>query len=723
MQVEDHFEDQYCHYIVFELARGGDLLEALKLRPHGFEESQAQFLIGQAARGLVALHHRRLAMQDVSLENMLLHVLDDGQYQVKICDPGQAVLFETDPQLGELPVEFRGFVGKSFRPPELTQQAPYYATKVDAWCLGWSTFYLLAAQPLFMSADPAQQDPDWTLFERGEFSTLFRQKATSCSQKGIDFILRLLQIDPRRRMSVAEALQHSWLADSELSPMFAPKDLLPPKVDKLDRPQDDGNNHRDQKSEQNATPTGGHAANTPMEAASPSVGSGPVGLAYGGNLHGGYASAQQQAARHRSGQQDPGRYSQVQPAPAAPSWKMAPQSRSGSPGPGSGVHSTTQLRPGLLQGLGSAGTPQLSQYPATQVRNPSPFTAANRGATPGSISFHRRSPSPPPRPGTSALMRTPTGDGSSPYLTRDNGASWTDLVNNQTNQTTYTSATAQPSFHTPRLARPAAMHGIGADTSHGEHADGDDGREASNTWQYKPASAGQDTGGVVRGGSDAGSHHLGAPGDADGRFGSLGDAFGGRSSVNRIVGSGHRPSSPAPAPVMMRPSNQVRGISPSPMRTVGSLDSSWMQRQQGMMPGQHQTSTPSFSGAMRGSSGANMPSIDPGGQWHSGGSPRAASPVGGGGVLRGQEVYSRGRSATRTLSPAAQLIGGVAYGSSGASMMRTSSPSMMAQVPARAGFAWSPVPPSPPAPKRSISPTPAGLMVMQPNNTLPRWPC
>jgi len=70
MQVEDHFKDDYCHYIVFELALGGDLLEALKLRPSGFEEHQAQYLIGQAARGLCVLHSRHLAMQDVSLENM-----------------------------------------------------------------------------------------------------------------------------------------------------------------------------------------------------------------------------------------------------------------------------------------------------------------------------------------------------------------------------------------------------------------------------------------------------------------------------------------------------------------------------------------------------------------------------------------------------------------------------------------------------------------------------
>uniref|UniRef100_A0A6T0VEZ7 Protein kinase domain-containing protein n=1 Tax=Alexandrium monilatum TaxID=311494 RepID=A0A6T0VEZ7_9DINO len=228
MEAEEHFEDLYCFYVVFDLCRGGDLLEALKQKPHGFEESHAQFLIKQAAKGLAYLHKRRVAMQDVSLENMLLHVNEtSGHYQVKVCDPGQAVIFDTDLNGEELPVNFRGLVGKSFRPPELHDQKPYQATKVDSWCLGWSTFYLLTAQPLFMSADPQQQDADWLLFQQGEYTRLFQQKSNLCSRTGLDFIFRLLQLEPSRRMSIPDALEHVWLADPKIMPVMAPQELLP----------------------------------------------------------------------------------------------------------------------------------------------------------------------------------------------------------------------------------------------------------------------------------------------------------------------------------------------------------------------------------------------------------------------------------------------------------------------------------------------------------------
>merc|ERR1712151_718534 len=216
MQLEEHFIDQTYHYVVSELATGGDLLEALRLQPDGLCEKEAQALMRDAAKGLANLHARSLAMQDVSLENMLLYLPEHGQPSVSVCDPGQAVLFNVEPLSGaEKPVPFNGFVGKEFRPPELYSSSEYCATKVDAWCLGYSTFYLLVAERIFQSADPTLSDPDWMLFKNGEVSKLLEQKGASSrlSHQAKDFITRLLEPDPQHRMSVKSALWHPWLAE------------------------------------------------------------------------------------------------------------------------------------------------------------------------------------------------------------------------------------------------------------------------------------------------------------------------------------------------------------------------------------------------------------------------------------------------------------------------------------------------------------------------------
>ena len=67
-------------------------------------------------------------------------------------------MFEVSENGEEKPTAFRGPRGKSFQPPELHRGQPYLATKVDCWCLGWSTFYLLSALPLFLKAE--QEDSE-----------------------------------------------------------------------------------------------------------------------------------------------------------------------------------------------------------------------------------------------------------------------------------------------------------------------------------------------------------------------------------------------------------------------------------------------------------------------------------------------------------------------------------------------------------------------------------
>jgi len=72
---------------------------------------------------------------------------------------------------------------------------------------------------------PSQHDKDWGLFKEGNISILLQQKRASCSRAGIDFILKLLRIDPEKRLTVEDALKHEWLTDPKIVPVLAPKML------------------------------------------------------------------------------------------------------------------------------------------------------------------------------------------------------------------------------------------------------------------------------------------------------------------------------------------------------------------------------------------------------------------------------------------------------------------------------------------------------------------
>lgn len=74
-----------------------------------------------------------------------------------------------------------------------------------------------------MSTDPAQRDSDWLLFQKCSAMPEVNF-CNLCSPTGRDFITKLLHIDPRRRMSIADALNHPWLSDATIAPVLAPPD-------------------------------------------------------------------------------------------------------------------------------------------------------------------------------------------------------------------------------------------------------------------------------------------------------------------------------------------------------------------------------------------------------------------------------------------------------------------------------------------------------------------
>mmetsp|Transcript_9522 Transcript_9522/g.26784 ORF Transcript_9522/g.26784 Transcript_9522/m.26784 type:complete len:827 (-) Transcript_9522:150-2630(-) len=725
MEVEDHFKDQYCHYIVFDLAPGGDLLELLKTRPNGFEEQQAQFLIGQAARGLSWLHQQHMAMQDVSLENMLINYLEDGQYQIKICDPGQATLFETGSGGEELPVQFRGFVGKSFRPPELCFQKPYYASKVDAWCLGWSTFYLLAAQPLFLSADPQMQDADWIMFQKGQITELFEAKGVSrCSRKCMDFILRLMRLDPKDRLSVAEALQHEWLSGCDARPMYDP--ARSPKV--LSSPV------------KTKTPT--NPSSTLPQGSGTSVGVGLVGA--------GSQSGSVQAAAGRSGSglsPDAGRAGRnrnLQPGPSrlaaqqsvanassraasrgqAPAWKMAPASRSESPSPGpsAGGSSALAFRQPQQQG----------------TRTASPFAA--NGARDGDLA---RQLGTPRRPEPAAARGLPSLRGIAGM-----GGGSTAL---QANSLHHSEATAGLGSRAAQYAGPAPTPTATANGSEAGGSSPTGGGYSANT----PTAIHSSAGGAVGVGEGHASGTTMAPvasratsgqsgrqqqlsGLSDGGHSASGgsgiQAIGGLVAAH--TGGSQRTSSPMQTQFVIRPGTTGRGYSPGPAGTLGAplgTLGAQVQSRTGSPMQQHGTGTgvPAVIGASRGTVSGSA--IIEGGGGHYWQSPRTGSP--GSTVIRpGEASFPRGRSTTRASSPS-QVTAAHSpttivntYGNSPGSpqVMRSVSPNIVAStVPSRAagssgGIAWNPAPLSPPPNKRSVSPVPSPVGVVI-NSSVPKW--
>jgi serine/threonine protein kinase len=218
------FEDSRAHYVVMPFARGSDMLEMLKRRPEGLDEPTSRCIFRQAISAVAYLHENNVALQDISLENFLLFVNPvSGLFEVRICDPGQAVTFQTRGGV-ELLVQPQGLVGKAFRPPEIYADQPYLATKVDSWCLGWSLFYCLTARQLFQSS--LETDEDFRVFQRGSVDEILERKDAALSETAANLIFALVRENPASRISIRDVLDESaWFKEPD-TPWSAPMKLI-----------------------------------------------------------------------------------------------------------------------------------------------------------------------------------------------------------------------------------------------------------------------------------------------------------------------------------------------------------------------------------------------------------------------------------------------------------------------------------------------------------------
>ncbi|KAI8972181.1 kinase-like domain-containing protein [Trametes punicea] len=213
VQLKEVFVHSRNIYLVLELVPGGDLVRHLlqkECQGRRLTESQAQHITYQICDALAYVHRQGIAHRDLKPENVLL-TLDDPPI-VKVADFGLAKVVDTFTFLNTIcgtPI---------YLAPEVVLQGPEgYSQIVDSWSVGMITFIMLTMkwQP-FLNEDPNADIKSRVQNRRLNWNLL---RSSKTSEEGEDFIRRLLEDDPSRRMTLSDALHHPWLV--ELKPSTA----------------------------------------------------------------------------------------------------------------------------------------------------------------------------------------------------------------------------------------------------------------------------------------------------------------------------------------------------------------------------------------------------------------------------------------------------------------------------------------------------------------------
>ncbi|KAL6183964.1 PREDICTED: calcium and calcium/calmodulin-dependent serine/threonine-protein kinase-like [Fragaria vesca subsp. vesca] len=194
----DVYEDENGVHLVLELCSGGELFDRI-VKEERYSEVGAAAVVRQIAQGLAALHKSNIVHRDLKPENCLfLNSCDDSP--LKIMDFGLSSVEEfTDPVVGL-------FGSIDYVSPEALSQGQI-TCKSDMWALGVILYILLSGYPPFIAQSNRQKQQ---MIMAGEFSFYEKTwKGISLSAKQL--ISDLLKVDPEKRPSAQELLDHPWV--------------------------------------------------------------------------------------------------------------------------------------------------------------------------------------------------------------------------------------------------------------------------------------------------------------------------------------------------------------------------------------------------------------------------------------------------------------------------------------------------------------------------------
>ena len=217
---KDDFNDVYLVYELMDT----DLHQILR-SSQGLSDEHSQYFLYQILRGLKYVHTAQVLHRDLKPSNLLLNANCD----LKICDFGLA---RTSSERGFM-TEY--VVTRWYRAPELLLSCEDYTSAIDIWSMGCILAEILGRKPLFPGKDYIHQmrlivevlgspnEEDCAFIQSTKARTYIRTLPHSpqvrwdrmfpkANPQAIDLLDKMLQFDPKKRITVEQALEHPYLA-------------------------------------------------------------------------------------------------------------------------------------------------------------------------------------------------------------------------------------------------------------------------------------------------------------------------------------------------------------------------------------------------------------------------------------------------------------------------------------------------------------------------------
>ncbi|GAV90516.1 Pkinase domain-containing protein/EF_hand_5 domain-containing protein [Cephalotus follicularis] len=204
VSLKDAFEDDSDVHIVMELCEGGELFDRIVARGH-YTERAAAAVMRTIVEVVQMCHKHGVMHRDLKPENFLFANKKETS-PLKAIDFGLSVFFRPGERFNEI-------VGSPYyMAPEVLKRN--YGPEIDVWSAGVILYILLCGVP-----------PFWAETEQGVAQAIIRSVVDfkrdpwpKVSDNAKDLVKKMLNPDPKQRLTAQEVLEHPWILNAKKAP-------------------------------------------------------------------------------------------------------------------------------------------------------------------------------------------------------------------------------------------------------------------------------------------------------------------------------------------------------------------------------------------------------------------------------------------------------------------------------------------------------------------------